>query len=425
MVKYPKILILSGYEILDAHDATSITIRSLLREWPQDRLCEIYCGMYESDDHHIVQRDSKLNLSVKNVWFGEYLLKLRARKNKVVTENTISELVSVKNQSFKDGLKQKLKFFFSASADMFSYRMTEVNDFISDQKPDLIYVIPYGKRILNLTLSLYKTYDIPVITHLMDDWPTTIYSGSYATLLQRKVTIDKFEKLLELSRSVFVISEAMKNEYETRYPNMKFTVFMNAPQIRLTKSTIPCSINKVICIGSLHLNRWQTLLELCKMIAHNQQHLSINIYSNDWDKVKHHFDAFNFIQRKEVIAPEKITNELQQYDALLFLESFDPGVKTYTKFSISTKIPEYLGAQKPIIAIGPSDIASISYLKKNNAALVLDESNQKHWKSILLLSLNDELKLQTVINQAKSLFKSKHDADTINADFYKAVKDVV
>ena len=425
MVNYPKIVLLSGYEILDAHDATSITIRSLLRDWPQDRLCEIYCGMYESEEQGVIQRDSKLNLSVKDVWFGEYLSKLRAQKNKVVTENTISEIVSVKKQSFKDGFKQKLKFFFNASADLFSYKTAKLDAFISEQEPDLIYVIPYGKRILDLTLSLHKTHGIPVITHLMDDWPTTIYSASYSTLLQRKLTLAKFDKLLAVSQSVFVISEAMKREYETRHPDVKFTVFMNTPRIGLTKSSIPSAIDKVICIGSLHLNRWQTLVEFCKTIAHTQQNLTIHIYSNDWDKVKHHFAGFNFIHSKEVIAPEKIPNELQQYDALLFLESFDPGVKTYTKYSVSTKIPEYLGAQKPIIAIGPSDIASISYLKENDAAIVLDETNQEHWNDILLISLSDKSKIQAILDHAKNLFTRKHDADLINDDFYKAVNDVV
>ena len=45
-----------------------------------------------------------------------------------------------------------------------------------------------------------------------------------------------------------------------------------------------------------------------------------------------------------------------------------------------TKIPEYLSSQKPIIAIGPSGIASIDYLKNNNAALVLDDFNQLYYK---------------------------------------------
>ena len=425
MNNWPKILIVSGYEILEAPDATSITIRSLLKDWPQDRLCEIYCGMYENDALISPQRSNRLNLSVNDVKHGDLLSKLRTEKTKVQKDNQINELVLVTTQNLKERIKQKLKFLFSATADMFPYQTRKLHRFITAHNPDVVYVIPYGKRILDLTLYLQKTYDIPVITHLMDDWPTTIYRDSSTTLLQRKLTLRQFNTLMTASKSVFVISDAMKKEYEQRYPRVRFSVFMNSPQIELKPVSIAPEVKKVVCIGSLHLNRWQSLLEFCRTISDHKLNLTIDIYSADWSRLKHHFTEFSFVQSKEVLLPEQMNSALEGYDALLFLESFDPGVRQYTRFSVSTKIPEYLGAQKPIIAIGPSDIASILYLKKNKAAYVLDETNLAQWNDILSISLNDQSHLETTLHHAKDLFRRNHNADTIRADFFKAVQNVI
>lgn len=423
MNNYPKILIISGYDILNAPDATSITIRSLINGWPKERICEIYCGMYDNDKLIMQNPQNRLKLSVDDVEFGGFLSKLREKRNKVLdSSNQINEHVFVRTQNFKQQIKQKLKFILSATADMFPYRTNLVDAFIDEQKPDVIYVIPYGKRILDLTLYLQETYDIPVITHIMDDWATTIYNDSYSTLFQRKLTLSQFDKLIKISKHVFVISDAMKVEYEKRYPNIKYSVFMNSPQIKLGTASLTVPVIKLACIGSLHLNRWQSLLEFSKIIFAHKLELTIDIYSSDWEKVKHHFIGFDFIKSNNVLANDQISRELEKFDGLLFLESFDPSINKYTKYSVSTKIPEYLGAQKPIIAIGPSNIASIAYLKKNKAALVLDDTNIGQWNDILSISLSDTNKLNEVLNNAKELFQRNHNADTIKFDFYNAVK---
>ena len=51
-------------------------------------------------------------------------------------------------------------------------------------------------------------------------------------------------------------------------------------------------------------------------------------------------------------------------DILLHVESFDKKSIASTKYSFSTKIPEYLSAGKCVLAVGPSEVASLGYLSE-------------------------------------------------------------
>ena len=40
-MQYPKILLISPYNIFEDNDATSISIRSILKNWPKEKIVEI------------------------------------------------------------------------------------------------------------------------------------------------------------------------------------------------------------------------------------------------------------------------------------------------------------------------------------------------------------------------------------------------
>jgi len=151
------------------------------------------------------------------------------------------------------------------------------------------------------------------------------------------------------------------------------------------------------------------LLCICKAIK-NIQNIELIIYTkpSDWNNVRLKFIEYPFIKYGGFFNTTETLNILYEHDYLIFLESFDIGVKKYTKLSISTKIPEYLCLGKPIIAIGPSDIASINYLNKNDVALVLDEQNEKNWDNLLKNALNDKFFFDNKIINSGKLFVENH-----------------
>ncbi len=60
---------------------------------------------------------------------------------------------------------------------------------------------------------------------------------------------------------------------------------------------------------------------------------------------------------------EELKQTLNESTLLVFAESFEQEQIEKTKYSLSTKVPEYLSVGRPILAIGPEGIGSIEYLK--------------------------------------------------------------
>jgi hypothetical protein len=53
------------------------------------------------------------------------------------------------------------------------------------------------------------------------------------------------------------------------------------------------------------------------------------------------------------------------------VDSFDKTSRTYLHFSLSTKIPEYMGSARPIFAYGPEELASIQYISETGVGLTV------------------------------------------------------
>jgi hypothetical protein len=298
-----------------------------------------------------------------------------------------------------------------------NYIKKEVDKF----NPEVIYTIMGNIRLIRFTNCLANRYNIPVIPHFMDDWISTTYTGSSWYIMPRKYLKHYLNKLLKNTKTGLCISNKMCNEYKQRY-NINFIPLMNAIN---SKNCNPLRFNN-ICnqdeivyayFGGLHLNRWKTLLELSKVIDSIKKDINkpiyIKVYTSE-DNIKKYSDklAYNNIILNKSVEHKEVMQIMINSDFLVHIESFEPSVIQFTKLSISTKIPEYLASGIPIIAIGPSNIASIEYLINNNCAYVATSivhselkkiiSDTIEGKSNLLHNLNKKALVDYNIKSVKS-----------------------
>jgi hypothetical protein len=131
--------------------------------------------------------------------------------------------------------------------------------------------------------------------------------------------------------------------------------------------------------GSLHTNRWESLLNFSIIIDkynhENNRKLFLNIYSStileENDLIKFNTTYVNFYKP---VYGKQLEEKISNSNFLLHCESDKIQYKSSTKLSISTKIPEYTTTKRPIIAFGPIDIASIKLLNDNNLAFIFNSS---------------------------------------------------
>ncbi len=404
-----RILIIGGYGI-DGESATSITLRNIFSFFPHDQIAFL---MTRPDEKCSASYKSKVIYRKENR-FVKYVKRKNYGNIRSCRSLCDGAVGAIENPTSKRRILNYLHSIGYAFSSMSEFDITsDVDEFIRSFKPNLIYTLLGSVSSIKLCEKLSIKYNLKVIPHFMDDWISTLYTGSALLVFHRMYATYILNRLLKKVPFGFVISEKMANEYHRRY---KCSFF---PLMNCVKETGVCikacqegRKTVIIYAGGLHLNRVSSLLYLCKQMAcMSTDDFVFYIYTSDsdWNKYRHELSAFKFVVYGGFLPQNKMLDVLSQSDILVHLESFDKKLKVYTKYSISTKIPEYLSCKKIIIAIGPSDIASIEYLQKNRAAFVIDSLE----KSDLYLSIRDILSNQSeidqLINNAYDLYKKNHD----------------
>jgi len=114
--------------------------------------------------------------------------------------------------------------------------------------------------------------------------------------------------------------------------------------------------------------------------------------------------ALNFNELKKV---------LNECDIPVHVEAFDRKSIESTRLSISTKIPEYLSLGKPILAIGPQEVASMEYLK--NIALCVNDCDDIYRR--LMVMITDEELRNNLSEYALKKYNAEHNVISLRAEF--------
>ena len=141
--------------------------------------------------------------------------------------------------------------------------------------------------------------------------------------------------------------------------------------------------------GGLHLNRWQTLLAIAESIEkiNTEKHInmSINIYTGTIldGNIIQKFAQYSCVRFKGTVTEKEIIDEMQKFELLIHVESFDKQMISKTRLSISTKIPEYLASGRVILGVGPNELSSIKYLNSLGCTYIIDSLDKGYIKDKL------------------------------------------
>jgi len=410
-----KVLIISN-SIPNDDNATSITLKNMFSGWPADKIAIIYASL----DTHTPQSIYPV-LHVSGLKYiqnkasdrGGLLDSLRSSKSEVKGMSGAAADKSVKGNilNYLHTLASSYKALLPYSYDDALYQ------FISEFKPDVIYS-PLGSiAITDIVYKISVKYNLPVVPHFMDDWPHTIYEGDSLLLAPRLKKKHLLNKIFRRTEEAIVISEKMAKEYRSEY-HKEFFALMNCVEIKESDKSDLRENGKIVFsyFGGLHLLRWQTLVLFFKLVKNSQAYASYNlelrVYTPDADRAKyqHQFEQIAEVVFCDRVSQGALIDEMRSSDYLVHVEAFDDKIKKYTRLSISTKIPEYLAAQRPIIAIGPGNIASIEYLMDNDCAHVITDLSSPKSSAVIENSASDNINKRLLAN-GWQLFLKNHERE--------------
>lgn len=400
-----KILVIGGYSF-DGKDATSITMKSLLGYLGPDRIRFITTQDTIVSDQYKYKR-----VALKCFNFNKSKNKLQSiSEHRSPVAGTVSSVHGIKNK-----LINYVYTLLLGYRSFIGYKVTkEVEDFIEEFQPDIIYSLLASPSIIDLCSQVANRYKIPVISHFMDDWCHVMFSNSLLFYPAKQMLKHRIKKVLTYGPFGLTISEKMADEYKKEY-HKEFYPFMNcSSDMSCTKTYNNGNAITIVYIGGLHLNREKSICFLCDILTDLSDYtFSVLIYTSEdnWTKHGTELSKYPFVNYGGFVNHNEVSEVYKKADILLHVESFDDDIKLYTRLSVSTKIPEYLSCRKPIIAIGPDDIASIEYLDSSNAALTITSlSKEESVKKVqgLLSDCSIRTGLET---NARQLYLQNHVQD--------------
>lgn len=197
-------------------------------------------------------------------------------------------------------------------------------------------------------------------------------------LLKRKI-----KKTLTFVEELYVISDEMKYAYDSLF-KVDSCVIRNfsieKKEIAIEKNNIQRETVTMVYAGGLHYNRWKVLAQIAntlqKINCSCEKKCFLKIYSsqNISKKILKKITVANAAEFCGSASASEIADIYYNSDVLLHVESFDKRAIAATKYSFSTKIPEYLSAGRCVLAVGPAEVASIRYLA-DFACVICDDTN--------------------------------------------------
>lgn len=217
-----------------------------------------------------------------------------------------------------------------------------------------------------------------------DDYIMERTSHSPVAVLRQFILKRKIRKTLPTVREFYVISDEMKDAYSTflgvdSYVIRNFSVEKN-DKLHEKMNNRSSNYLTMVYAGGLHYNRWQVLQRIAEALNSinnlDKRKCYLKVYSsqNLSDKIIKKINLDGVSEFCGSVPASQIANIYAGADILLHVESFEKKAIASTKYSFSTKIPEYLSADKCVLAVGPAEVASVRYLA-DFACVIDDDAN--------------------------------------------------
>ena len=375
---YPRVLII-GVNPIQRVGATGITVANLFSGWDHEALAQIHLAEIEPD-----RKLCSKSLRLSEITFpADYCIRKLSRKT-IKADHSLTRKIGGVGPSVDDKMSPKVRLHLAARAmsDLGPFVLPrDAAEWIREFRPDVIYSCLGNVRLIKLALAASRAAgDVPIVPHFMDDWPTTLYADGRMWGIPRRILGKFLKRLLGRAPIGFCIGELMVEEYKLRY-GLDFYDFMNCvddgefeagpysgdPEPRLLVWAY---------VGGLHLNRWKPLALLAQSISAQGDILRIFAPAQDISDQGSRFSGLSNVQMG-TLAPGDVMKSMRESDVLVHVESFDQAESVYTRFSVSTKLAQYLSSGRAVLGFGPAGLASLKLIEDASAGITVTREDSK------------------------------------------------
>lgn len=297
-----------------------------------------------------------------------------------------------------------------------------VSKWIEKEKPDYI-VSDTGDSCFLYSISMWasKKYNLPMVGIFGDDYYSIqvpfVRPIEYIQmeLLKRKIFsfIDKCDKIVTLNHK---FTKYYQKEFGEDNKSKYMTIYMGATldlgYLKYQNGGCLGESKRLSYIGNLSLGRMDVLKELGEALDVINTEFGLNhrmyIYAKVNNDVKKCFFNIDSVVLGGFIDPIDIPDIIDESNILVHVESFKKEYVEKTKFSVSTKIADYLSSKRCLLAYGPDTIASMEHLLENRAAYCI--CKQSDLSDSLNRLLNNDMMIESFAHKGYECYKKYHES---------------
>jgi hypothetical protein len=394
---FPRVLHV-GFNPIGSPTNTGLTLGSMFAQWPRDRLFEVY----SMSRQQLVRADNVVVAPPSSAPVDGLARRLLGSRLPAPVTDGLNSAVSRK------GVPTPLSVRSRVALSMLNdigpvWTGGRWVDEVRASRPEVLHSLLGGVRITRLVLSLARRLDVPIVPHFMDDWLGTLYVDGQLLGLARREVDRLMSEVLARSPLCIAIGRDMQAEYAATLGKecrvVGNSVDFDAFDTMWRPGAHDARHRTISYVGGLHLGRGGVLREVGRAIARHQRvdgpswGLRLFVPPADLDAAQGLAGEVPTIEVGGTLPPDEVPAALVASDALLFVESSDPSVARFTRMSVSTKVPEYLAARRPVLVVGPADQASVRALTRSAPATYggggLDAAAlDQAWARTVSMSLN-------------------------------------
>lgn len=417
-----------------------ITLNTLFGDWPIENISMLSDRFGETSDIHFVHYYQLGHLENKSFLhkFG-FITGNKSGAHEVNRNKSVKTITTQNNRLFKSKLYFKLKelfisFLYATNLfDLFfQFQVSEeLIQWIKKINPHIIYFQPSTIQNIRFINELHELTQIPYVIHVMDNFLET---STLAKELNSKSTLiveQHIESLISRSNLCMGICEEMCYEYGKRF-NRTFYPFQHAvdntfwyKDYKVRKDPQPFII---LYAGRISIGTFNSLFLLANSIENCNQTHNTNFEfqiqtTSPVPNLTKKFSKYKCVKIHNAVPYNNLPNRYTEADLFVLPMDFDKVSLNYIKYSMPTKVPEYLTSGVPIFVLAHEITALYKYAKSYNWAFVNSTEISSDIENLLLEIRSNYAKRIEISEIAKSVGKRNHDINIIRDSFKQLITE--
>ncbi len=400
---------------------TGITFTNLFRDWPKDALACVHDDPVPTTDE-VCERYYRLGPAEIRAWGP--LQRLRA----AAAAPSTAAVAPVPPPASIGAMRRVRKLIFGDGLPEIGRLSPELEAWIADFRPDVLYTILGGNGMMELVEAIRARFDLPMVVHVMDDWVEAHFRTGLLSFIERGRMRRLVRGAAAKATTGLAIGDAMAEAYEHRY-RRPFQAFQNAIDVErwsaLAKHDLSVGPSaRLLYTGSiLPFAQDRSLADCCRVVADlaaRGQDITLDIHAPDFlvEPLRPQLCVSPAIRiRPPITDDEDYFRALAAADILLLPVNFDPASVTYIRYSMPTKVPPYLVAGTPVLVYGPRGVGQVDYAARAGWGLVVDQPGLPGLTEAMTRLLTDTALRRSLSGAAKRAAAERHDATTVRRNF--------